>query len=333
MRTIFALAVLLPLNLPAIAEVRRETVFASGSLDFVVTQMLQADVAHEAQHIMYSFYHNGSSQDIDIKVFNSRLSRSAGSEKDNCVSFPRSLRIECDLSILDNLIDELHPDKIWIPASDDPRRWFRRQLLTLIISHELGHIALKHGISHFDEPKTGFSVFDVEGHKVELDADAFAIQLIGKNRDIDDTILAISNSLLRKATCPETYPEVCARMPAGVGVIYDYTSNSKPIRVKFEGSHPAYIARFLRMLYFAAGNDPIRAVVTRAIGLLYTEKRKGVWDYLKNIFKFSELMDTTPRSSGNRLRSHMRRCPVKKARIHREMALSGPSASSVSRLR
>jgi hypothetical protein len=36
-------------------------------------------------------------------------------------------------------------------------------------------------------------------------------------------------------------------MPAGVGLIFDYTRDAKPIRIPLSGTHPAFVARFLRI--------------------------------------------------------------------------------------
>lgn len=126
-------------------------------------------------------------------------------------------------------------------------------------------------------------VFSAEQQALELGADAAAIEVVG-NVDAAavnyGVVLDIANSLLRKSVCPKTYPEVCDEMPRGVGLIYDYTANAKPIRISIEGTHPAYVARFLRILYLAGADTRqggLNHMARQAIALLQVEGKQSEW--------------------------------------------------------
>jgi hypothetical protein len=94
-----------------------------------------------------------------------------------------------------------------------------------------------------------------------------------KNASLDaySVVMAIANSLLRKAVCPAEYPEVCPATPRGVGLIYDYTERAEPIRISLQGDHPGTLARFLRILYLAGTGPhehPLSHEAKQAIDLL-----------------------------------------------------------------
>lgn len=153
-----------------------------------------------------------------------------------------------------------------------------------ILSHEFGHIVLGHDHGDYDAPLRGMRVFDLAGQAKELAADAFSIRLVNRAgwEGAFGTLLAVTDALLRKSVCPDTFPKVCKRMPAGVGVIYDYTSTADPIRIHLSGAHPDFIARFLRILYLEGqtGDDfvGLSHEAAEAIGLLQVEVGDDRWE-------------------------------------------------------
>jgi hypothetical protein len=89
---------------------------------------------------------------------------------------------------------------------------------------------------------------------------------------------------MRKSVCPETFPEVCDQMPRGVGLIFDYTRDAKPVRIPAGGTHPAFIARFLRILYLSGigtTENSINYEAHQAIDLHEIQGDSGTWTSLK----------------------------------------------------
>jgi hypothetical protein len=226
--------------------------------------------------------------EIRVDVYNSRDGEH-GDYDENCVAFAVQRRIVCDLALIDGLIDDLKLVEIFGDSSSD---YYRVQIGKWILGHEIGHIVLKHGISHYGDPRSGFTVFDAANQARELEADAFAISIVGKLGEKDNdayaALIDMTNSLLRRAICPETFPDVCSKMPAGVGLIYDYTDTAEPIKIQVRGSHPEYIARFLRLLYLSGkntGNNDVNYQAQSIIEHLLVERSRGVWESLASVFE------------------------------------------------
>jgi hypothetical protein len=212
---------------------------------------------------------------LHVSLYDSR--RRSGSYDHNCVAVPQVSAITCDLSLVDELIDGLHLVTHWPQgtSTEASRSWYRKNILKWILGHELGHIVLGDGISDFAESPRSFRVFDAPQQTRELRADAFAIKFVGNlgtgPSDAYKVVLSIANSLLRKAVCPTEYPNVCSRMPVGVGLIFDYADDAQPIRISLGGNHPDMIARFLRILYLAGvgtRENSINYLAKKAIEML-----------------------------------------------------------------
>lgn len=222
---------------------------------------------------------------IVIQAFHSGF-QSSVPVKNNCVAYPFEGLIDCDLKLVDDLIERFRLLDIFATRSNRTTRRdeYRRELLTWILAHEIGHVVLNHGRSDFDDDAQLMHVFNAEQQAHELAADGTAIEIVG-NLDTApakaySVVIDIANSLLRKSVCPTTFPEVCPEMPLGVGVIYDYTADGKPIRISISGTHPAYIARFLRILYLAGADtrqSGISYLAKQAIGMLEVEGKPNEW--------------------------------------------------------
>ncbi|MDX8540093.1 hypothetical protein RFM23_20955 [Mesorhizobium abyssinicae] len=226
--------------------------------------------------------------DISFNLYNSRFNPAAV-YKHNCVATPSDEVVDCDLGLADELISEFKLAEMSGSQLDkETLRYYQEYIIEWILAHEIGHVVLRHGRSDFADDIRGFAVFDAAAQQRELSADSFAVDLVAVPDSTDfsafGVVLTISNSLMRKSVCPETYPKVCSRMPAGVGLIYDY-ANGSPIKVGLSGSHPAYTARFLRLLYLI-GKDVdapgLKEEASGAIELLQVETNPGTWEPIKN---------------------------------------------------
>jgi hypothetical protein len=190
---------------------------------------------------------------------------------------------------VDDLIADFKLGEIFGSGKDHVKA-FRRSIFKWILSHEIGHIALKHGLSDYDEGTRAYVAFDASKQKNELDADAFSLTLIGSLLSPGEdygVVLDITNALIRRAVCPETFPKVCKGMPAGVGLLYDYTTNARAMKIQLYGTHPAYIARFLRILYLSgvgASDNGMTTEAKAAIDQLEVQDEHDNWVSLRKAF-------------------------------------------------
>jgi hypothetical protein len=261
---------------------RGAEVIVEGNLSKIVDEIVRRGYGKKRLVISSRLNLDGQSITTHFGVSDSALSDQVV-YRDNCIASPADHVIDCDLKLIDDLIHEFYLDKIFGAGNGSRRlRFFRRNLMLWVIAHEIGHIALKHGLSDFEDPNHGMSLFDAARQKYELAADAYAIRLVG-NLDVApaapySAILDVTNALMRKSVCPETFPEVCDRMPRGVGLIFDYSANAKPVLIPAGGTHPAFIARFLRILYLSGigtTENSINYEARQAIDLLEIQGDSG----------------------------------------------------------
>jgi hypothetical protein len=179
----------------------------------------------------------------------------------NCVADSSTRSIRCDLRLLDDLIDDFA-----VLYSEDQRAAAREHVLQLVLAHELGHIVHGDGSAAYHGTSDGFSVFHYLHYKTELQADAFAIQLIdryAKHRDLEyGAIVDLASGAVKKSVCPDTFPTtcpcpgytdatLCSRIPLGPGLLI---GEDDRISVTLTGTHPEFVVRFARMLYLS--RDP-----------------------------------------------------------------------------
>jgi hypothetical protein len=261
---------------------RGTEVFVEGNLSKIVDQMVERGYGKKRLVISSRLNLEGEWISIHFGISDSALSDQVV-YRDNCVASPVDHVIDCDLKLIDDFIHKFYLDKIFAVGNTSSRlRFYRRNLLLWVIAHEIGHIALKHGLSDFEDPNHGISIFDAVRQKEELAADAYAVRLVG-NLNAAPTaaygaILDVANALMRKSVCPETFPQVCDRMPRGVGLIFDYTADAKPVLIPPGGTHPAFIARFLRILYLSGigtTENSINHEARQAIDLLEIREDSG----------------------------------------------------------
>lgn len=285
-----------PVRAATTSTTPRADVVIEGNLAKIVDEMVRRGYGTERLVISSTLTLGGHPITIHFGV-----SDSANSDqvvyRDNCVASPADRVIDCDLKLIDDFIHEFYLDKIYAAGEGSDRlNFYRRNLLLWVIAHEIGHIALKHGISDFEAPTNELSLFDATRQKYELQADAYAIGLVGK-LDVApaapySALLDVTNALMRRAVCPETFPEVCDRMPRGVGLIFDYTAGAKPLVVPPGGTHPAFIARFLRILYLAGvgtTENSINQEARRAIDLIEIQGGSGDPTSLKHAIEDADV--------------------------------------------
>jgi hypothetical protein len=269
------LILLAPLIILSFIELCQSRPIRSGQFADLVSVAMQKGYSGSDASFGYELLWRKKKIALRVNLYDSR--RHSGDYDDNCVAVAKVSEITCDVSLVDKLIDELHLVTHWSYGGSLEQSLFqyRKNILTWIMAHELGHIILGDGLSDYMENPRSFRVFDAPQQAIELRADAFAIELVGnlKNASLDaySVVMTISNSLLRKAVCPAEYPEVCSQMPRGVGLIYDYTELAEPIRISLQGDHPDALARFLRILYLAgkgAHEHPLSHEAKQAIDLL-----------------------------------------------------------------
>lgn len=264
------------------------TIVIAGTISDVVEKVLPL---WQSRTVTAVSFRRKADPTIEVALFeliNSRVSANP-IYRNNCVSEGWERVIGCDLRMIDDLISDFSLLEIF--GSKDRQvsaTHYRKQILLWVLSHELGHVELGHGRSDFEDDITGQKVFDAASHKQELDADERAVQIVGQIENAPNAysvILDIANSLIRKSVCPTTYPAVCKNMPMGVGLIFDYTPDAKPIQVRLAGRHPEFVARFLRILFLAGmtsdGGHPLAMEASKAINLLHVETRPNEWYSLR----------------------------------------------------
>jgi hypothetical protein len=257
-------------------------VVVEGNLSKIVDKMVRQGYGKKRLVISSTLNLDGEWITIHFGISDSALTDQVV-YRGNCVASPAERLIDCDLKLIDDLIYDFYLDKEFRASEWASRLWFyRRNLLLRVIAHEIGHIALKHGLSDFADGDHGMSLFDAVRQKYELAADAYAIRLVGKLDAAPAAayrvIMDVVNLLMRKSVCPETFPNVCNRMPVGVGLIFDYTPNAKPVLIPAGATHPAFIARFLRILYLSGIGTNVNSInyeARQAIDLLQIQNDSG----------------------------------------------------------
>lgn len=251
--------------------------------------VFDAAYVHPRSSIKFRFHWNVEIIPIEVTVYDSN--KSPGEFDHNCAAIASTRRIICDISFIDELIADWYLLSHWPHGSSiaASRNWYRRNILLWVLGHEIGHIIHGDGLSDYIENPKGMHVFDEAQQKIELNADAFAVTVIGNLRkgpaDAYKVVLSIANSLIRKAMCPTQYPDVCSQMPSGVGLLYDYTTTAQPLRIVLEGDHPDMMARFLRILYLAGvgtRENSINYEAKQAIDMLCVDTSLGSCETLRS---------------------------------------------------
>lgn len=262
---------------------------SEGDIGSLTIAVLDVGYVHPKPSLKFKFRWRAKTIPIEVIVYD--LNKSPGQFDHNCTAVARRSQIVCDISFVDELIAEWYLVSHWPHGSsvEASRDWYRRNILLWILAHEMGHIIHGDGLSDFIENPKGMHVFDAPQQRIELDADLFAISLIGNltrgPSDAYSAVLSIANSLIRKAVCPAQYPDVCGQMPSGVGLLFDYTPDAQPLRIILDGDHPDMMARFLRILYLAGvgtHENSINYLAKQAIDMLCVDTGSGTCQTLRS---------------------------------------------------
>lgn len=248
----------------------------SGDLNALVNFMYSGK-AKQAKN--FKLISHGREIGLHVRAYRSTM-ETVDPNDNRCTADAQARRISCDLSLLTSLSSRFR-----YPGEKQPRRTrdsivAEKKMLKWIVAHEVGHIELGHGESDWEDPPKGFLIFDNANQRLELDADRYAIKLIGnlENASADYAFLmGISSSLIAQSLCPKTYP--CENLHVGVGLIYN-SQNSEPIKISGGGSHPDFVARFVRLLYLSGegtGQQSLNYMAKRVIEKLVIEKTAGEW--------------------------------------------------------
>jgi hypothetical protein len=131
------------------------------------------------------------------------------------------------------------------------------------LAHEIGHVVLNHGSAAYHGSNNGFSIFTYVHHRIELDADSFAVRLLDRAAGDTDayylTIVDLATAALKKSLCPDTFPEgcpcpgytnaaLCSRIPLGPGFLI---ADNDRVIVTLTGTHPEFVVRFARLLFLS----------------------------------------------------------------------------------
>lgn len=225
----------------------------SGTIDELAESILHDWKRFAFRSTRFVIRHGPERIPVTLDIFRAR--EDAIDERSNrCTADSIRRSITCDLALIDYLLDTFR-----IEHSTKSRK----SLLKWIVAHEIGHIALNHSLSDYSDPLEGYLVFVPEQQRLELAADAFAIDLVGdlNHGAVEDygLLLDIVNELIRKNLCPESFPRSCERIAPGVGIYFNSADNL-PIKISAGGSHPEFVARFLRLLYLAGLNTNHRSI-------------------------------------------------------------------------
>lgn len=194
---------------------------------------------------------------IDIVVGDSRITPVPGVYS-NCTADSARRLVQCDLRVLDDLIDGF--DLLY---REDQRSATRERIYRLILAHELGHIAHHDPSAGYHGGEAGFSIFKYLHYRIELDADAYAVKLLdASTTDLEQQygmIAFLSYAAMKKSLCPDTFPAncpcpgykdatLCSRIAYGPGLPL---TGKEQFRVTLAGTHPEFVVRFARLLYLS----------------------------------------------------------------------------------
>ena len=179
----------------------------------------------------------------------------------NCGFTGHRATIICDTKIIDTMQLRWVGLTIADPKNSaylDSRLHFRKFILTWLFAHELGHITAGHGASRFAHGPLDDYVDDASAsEKKEMDADAFAVTLLGKPNmhtgdDYYRDVIGAFNEEILISTCPRYLAErKCEDMAYSVGIILPRDPRRTPLAFCVGGSHPDFIVRTIRLLKIA----------------------------------------------------------------------------------
>jgi len=256
---------------------------SSGDLDNLIIFLLDKKSSDEIIRLNYTLTGEPTSIELLIDFYYSSA-LSIRPTDNRCTARPEETKIICDLRLVDSLIDDFKLFKFRPSLSQrETLSGYQKTILKWIVAHEIGHITNMHKASDFSEPKKGLLIYSEAQQRMELEADEYAVKLIGNleaaNVHEYGVILDIANSLIVRSLCPKTYPDICEEINPGVGLYYN-SSSQAPIRIKAGGRHPEFIARFVRIVYLAGlgtEQNSINYLARQIIDKFQIKEDSGDW--------------------------------------------------------
>jgi hypothetical protein len=157
---------------------------------------------------------------------------------------------ETDLGHRDWPVDELPPV---VPRSAEEQSQRRLQLVTWVLGHEIGHLSVKStertvDVNSFlsEQPAQRLT------QTVEVLADQHVFQGSGlvpsERNDLEGFLVTALNAELHLKYCPTLdVVQYCHKIPAGVGILFDYNSVSK-LDIDASAMHPEFLLRLIRLV-------------------------------------------------------------------------------------
>jgi len=267
-----------------------------GSIEKLVSLMIAKGKRDTPSDFHFELENKSEKIRLYIKVYYSS-DKSFDMHDNRCTATIENNEIYCDLRMVDGVlayfdISNGKHSAIKSTASRTEKN-SAHVALKWIVAHEVGHIVKKHGLSDYADPPDGMLVYNNEQQRKELDADQFSIELIGNITQAPTQdyqyIMHSTNALIRRALCPSTYPETCAAVNPGVGLIYNSASFDL-INIGSGGDHPDYVARFVRILYLSGlgtNDNSLSYLAKQVISKFSIQNQRGEFRPIK------EVMDTT----------------------------------------
>jgi hypothetical protein len=153
------LILLTPLIFFSLTELCQSRQFLSGQFADLVAVAVQKGYSGSDATFEFELLWQRKKIALRVNLYDSR--RHPGDYDDNCVAVANVSEITCDLSLVDKLINELHLVTHW-PYGGSPEQslfQYRKNILTWIMGHELGHIILGDGLSDYMENPRSFHAF------------------------------------------------------------------------------------------------------------------------------------------------------------------------------
>jgi hypothetical protein len=164
----------------------------------------------------------------------------------SCTSLGEKNIVVCDDGFINTFL-EIHNVPDMIKANPDRENEWRRHnesFLLWVLGHEIGHVVKGHGAAHFGPDNLEANVASSSiGYQRELEADAFLVDQVSKDREASLALIRMSLDLLNA----EIRKQVGDKIPAGVGILFDY-NNEKVVRYMRLRTHPEYVIRLTRVL-------------------------------------------------------------------------------------
>ncbi len=255
----------------------------TGDLDALVKFLYRGKARTEQR---FTLVVNGKRILLNVRAYRSTISQIDANDN-RCTADARANRIVCDLNLLNSLDERFrYPGETRQYLKKD-RIKSEKSLLKWIVAHEVGHLELGHAKSDWEDPPRGFLIFNDNRQKLELEADNYAVTLVGNLQKASDDyafLMGLANSLIAQNLCPGL---PCEKMHVGVGLIYN-SNNSERIKISAGGSHPDYVARFVRLLYLSGegtNENSLNYLARRVIERLEVERSPGEWVSVEKAFK------------------------------------------------